>query len=283
MKKLELGPIGMSLNVSADGAHLREAAELEDLGYSTIWLAGGQLDSLDPLIDIVRATSSILVGSSIIPLDVYSSEQVAATFADIETDHPGRLIVGLGGPQRPKALQAMNDFLDRLDTAEPPVPVNRRVLAANGPRKLELARDRFAGALPLLVTPGYTATARRILGADSTLIVSQFVVLDTDPGRARETARGPLRFLLGGGIPGYTANVRRMGFTDDEISGLSDRLVDALVVWGDADAIVARVDEHRQAGAAQVALGVLAEGAQPRPIQAARQLAVQLLSRPTAQ
>ncbi|MDQ2846344.1 MAG: TIGR03620 family F420-dependent LLM class oxidoreductase [Actinomycetota bacterium] len=278
MKKLELGPSGMSLNVSTDGAHLREAAELEDLGYSTIWLAGGQLDSLDPLTEIIRATSSILVGSSIIPLDVYSSEQVAATFADIETDHSGRFIVGLGGPQRPKALQAMNDFLDRLDTAEPPVPVGRRVLAANGPRKLELARDRFAGAMPLLVTPGYTARARRILGVDSTLIVSQFVVLDTDPGRARETARGPLRFLLGGGIPGYTANVRRMGFTDDEISSLSDQLVDALVVWGDADAIVARVDEHRRAGADQVALAVLAEGSQPRPIQAARQLAAQLLS-----
>lgn len=278
MKQLELGPIGMSLNVAADGAHLREAAELEDLGYSTIWLAGGQLSSLDPLTEIIRATSSLLVGSSIIPLDVYSSEQVAYTFADIETDHPGRFIVGLGGPQRPKAMRAMNDFLDRLDAADPPVPADRRVLAANGPRKLKLARDRFAGAVPLLVTPGYTATARGILGADSTLIVSQFVVLDTDPGRARETARGPLRFLLGGGIPGYTANLRRMGFTDDDISSLSDRLVDALVAWGDADAIVARVDEHRRAGADQVALGVLAEGEQPGPIQGARQLAARLPS-----
>lgn len=276
MSKLQLGPIGVALNVSADDGHLKEAAELEELGYATIWLPGGQIDSLDRIATLVRATSKVPVGSGIIPLDVYQPAEVARLYAGLEDTAPGRFVVGLGGPQKSqRPLQALNGYLDRLDQATPPVPAERRILAALGPRKLELARDRFAGAIPLLVTPGYTRDARRRLGDRPTLIVSQMVVPDTNAERAREAARGPLRFLSG--VRGYPANFARMGFTSTDIEQLSDHLVDELVTWGDTETIAARAREHLAAGADQVALTILGTGSPGAFLDAARQLAGNLL------
>lgn len=267
MAKLELGPIGIALNITADDAYLDQAAEMERLRYSTIWVPGGQLKSLDLIAKIVRATTTIPVASGIISPDVYDADAVRRLHAELD---PGRFVVGLGGPQKPRALRALNDYLDALDAAEPPVPAGRRILAALGPRKLQLARDRCAGAIPLLVTPAYTRDARRILGDDSTLIIDQMVVLDDDPARARETARRPLRFLSG--VAGYVENFARMGFTEHDIAELSDPLVDALVAWGSPDEIAARVREHRAAGADQVVLAALTDGDQPGPIEVAREL-----------
>ncbi len=271
MSKLALGPIGVTVNVPAGDTHLRDAAELEELGYSALWLPGGQLDSLGRIAEIIGATTSVPVGSAIISLDVYPPAAVIQLHAELEASAPGRFLAGLGGPQKPRPMRALNDFLDRLDHAVPPLPAGRRILAALGPRKLELARDRSAGAIPLLVTPAYTEQARGILGEESTLVISQMIVLDTDASRARETARTPLRFLSG--ISGYRANFARMGFTESDIAGLSDRLVDDLVTWGDAGTITARVHEHLAAGADQVALTILSQGGQPRPVEAARELA----------
>jgi probable F420-dependent oxidoreductase len=269
---LKLGPIGVALNASPGDAHLKDAAELEALGYATIWLPGGQIDSLDRITKLVAATSTVPVGSGIIPLDVYQPAEVARLYARLEDSAPGRFIAGLGGPQKAqRPLRALNDFLDQLDQASPPVPPQRRILAALGPRKLELARDRFAGAIPLLVTPAYTQNARRILGDQPTLIVSQMTVLATDAARAREAARRPLRFLSG--VRGYPANFARMGFSDTDISQLSDHLVDELVTWGDTEAISTRVGEHLAAGADQVALTILDTDAPGGFIGAARQLA----------
>jgi probable F420-dependent oxidoreductase len=276
MSKLDVGRIGIALNVTADETYLHEAAEAERLGYSTIWLPGGQIDNLDRIAKIVRATMAIPVASAIISADVYAPDAVLKLYADLQATAPGRFVVGLGAPQKPRSLAALNDYLDKLDEGDPPVPAGRRILAALGPRKLELARDRCAGAIALLVTPSYTAAARHILGEDSTLVVDQMLALDTDASHARETARGPLRFLSG--VGGYVANFERMGFSSTDISDLSDRLVDDLVVWGDADTIAARVSEHLEAGADQVVLGVLNEGSQPGPIEAARQLADKLLT-----
>ncbi len=269
MSKLKLGPVGVALNVS--DTYLDEAAELEDLGYSAIWLPGGQIDRLGRLADLLRATRSIPVGASIVSLDVYDPGAIAAFYAEAEAGAPGRLVVGLGGPQIPRPLAALNGLLDRLDQAEPPVPAERRMLAALGPRKLAVARDRSAGALVLLLTPAYLAEARRILGDQSTLAVDQMLVLDADPARARETARRPLRFLAG--LPGYAASFARMGFTEQEIAEVSDRMVDELVFWGDAAAVGARIGQQLRAGADHVLLHVLTENGQPGPAQAARRLA----------
>lgn len=277
MSKLDLGPVGVALTVSE--TYLDEAAELERLGYTTIWLPGGQIDDLGRLGQLIQATRAVPVASAIIPVDVYRPDQVTALYAELQAGAPGRFVAGLGGPQRQsRPLQALNGYLDQLDRAQPPVPASRRLLAALGPRKLELARDRSAGAILLLVTPGYTATARQLLGEEPSLVVGLMLVLDTDATRARGTARRPLRFLSG--LRGYRASFARMGFTDADIAGLADPLVDQLVAWGDADAIATRIGQHLRAGADHVMLHVLGEGGQPSPIEAARRLAGRLQTIP---
>jgi probable F420-dependent oxidoreductase len=267
--KLGLGPVGVALSVS-DG-YLAEAGEVEQLGYSAVWLSGGQIDSLGRLSDLALATTAIQVASAIISLDVYSPDAITGLFAQLEESAPGRFVPGLGGPQQPRSLQALNAALDDLDRAEPPVSAQRRLLAALGPRKLELARDRCAGAILLLVTPAYIGAARHVLGDQAALVVDQMLVLDSDAARARETARRPLRFLSG--LRGYRASFARMGFTDSEINGLSDKLTDELVIWGDADTVTARIRGQLRAGADHVVLHVLSEGSQPGQIEVARSLA----------
>ncbi|MBA3309882.1 MAG: LLM class F420-dependent oxidoreductase [Nocardioidaceae bacterium] len=278
MTKLDLGPIGVTLNYGDWEALLDAAPELEELGYSTIWVSGGQIDDLGRIADVVRATRKVPVATGIIPVDVFPSDAVAEAYAEIEGTHPGRFVVGLGGAHGPKPLQTLGGYLDRLDEAKPRVPEARRVLAALGPRMLDLARDRTAGACPLLVTPEYAAQARALLGGDSMLAVQQCVVLDTDATRAREAARELIGFL--GGVTGYPAHLRRMGFGEDEVTQLSDRLVDALVAWGDEDTINARVSEHLEAGADHVAVTVLnTTGSSGPPLEQWRQLANALITR----
>jgi probable F420-dependent oxidoreductase len=143
---------------------------------------------------------------------------------------------------------------------------------------LQLARDRAAGAYPLLVTPGYTARARSVLGPDAALVVGQFVIIEPDPEQARALARGLLGSMTARG-GGYAANLGRMGFAEDEIAQLSDRLVDAVVAWGDLDAVAARVAAHLRAGADQVALSVVsADPPGALPVSQWRQLAKALIS-----
>ena len=146
------------------------------------------------------------------------------------------------------------------------------MLAALGPRMLELARDRTAGAHPYLVTPDHTATARDLLGVGPLLATEVMVVLDDDPEQARAVARQHLsRYMV---LPNYTNNFLRHGFTEDDLrDGGSDRLVDGLIAWGDLDAIAARVGEHHAAGADHVCIQVLEADAAALPRDAWRRLA----------
>ncbi|GAB3285757.1 TIGR03620 family F420-dependent LLM class oxidoreductase [Parasphingorhabdus pacifica] len=269
------GRVGVTAEVRSRANFADDAVALEKLGYSTIWVHGGQLQTLDPLTGIIRATRSIGVGSAIIPAEAFAASSVAATYADIEETHPGRFIVGVGGGHGPRPLWTMNAYLDELDAAAPPVPASSRGLAALGPRKLELARERSGGAITQLITPEYAARARTVLGEETKLITGLFVVPETDSGTARETARGPLRFLSG--IGGYQSSFRRMGFTDEDVDALSDRLVDGLVAWGDADAVAGRVAELVDAGSDQVVLSVLPTEADPDPSPAWEALAERLI------
>ncbi len=260
MTKLALGSIGVVVGRPGDGdVFVNAATELAELGYSTIWLAGPQIQSLDQIGDVVRLTPKARLATGVISVDRFEASAVAAAYAEIEARHPGRLIVGLGGGHRRRPLQTLAGYLDALDTNAPTLPVGARILAALGPRMLLLAGHRAAGAYPLLVTPDYTAQARSLLGEYSTLVVGQFVVVEPDPERARVLARGPLRFMTAPS-GAYAANLHRMGFSEDEIAHLSDRLVDAVVAWGDVDTIAARITEHLHAGADQVALSVVDEG-----------------------
>lgn len=272
MSKVQVATVGAVLDPGA-GDLTASAVELEKLGVKTVWLSGGPLENLGQVAAVVRATEQVRVATGILAVDRFASDEVAALYSDLEATHPGRFVVGLGGAHGAKPLQTLNAYLDRLDA----VPLADRVLAALGPRMLDLASERAGGALPVLVTPEYTAQARVRLGADTALVVEQLVVVDAGAERARAAARVPLSFLSQS--PAYRANFRRMGFTDDEIFQLADRLVDALVPWGDATAVAAHITGHLQAGADHVAVLVVA-GAPDTPLMDSwRELTGMLLAR----
>jgi probable F420-dependent oxidoreductase len=141
---------------------------------------------------------------------------------------------------------------------------------------LELARDRTSGAYPFLVTAGYTAEARKVLGPDKLLAVSHLVVLKADPAQARAIARDTLSFFTG--LPSYAASLRRQGFSDSDLANLPDKMVDSLVAWGTPDEIATKLREHHAAGADHVAINVITGVTGPQPIDEWRALAPALLS-----
>ncbi|MFF5402136.1 LLM class F420-dependent oxidoreductase [Streptomyces misionensis] len=236
------------------------AAELEELGYGAIWLGGNSTAA--NAAPLIGATGRITVGTSIQSVWQREAAETAADFAELESAHPGRFVLGLGvshgpmvqGYQRPYA--AMVGYLDELDKAG--VPADRRVLAALGPKMLKLSGDRAAGAIPYLVTPEHTAKAREILGEQPLLAPELKVVLEADPARAREIARAYLsRYLK---LPNYTNNFLRLGFTEADVAdGGSDQLIDAVFAWGDDTRVRERVNAFHEAGADHVALQVVTE------------------------
>lgn len=268
------GRIGVTLTFGDWRELLAAAPELEQLGYAAIWISGGQLEGLSRVAATLRATRRVPVATGIIPVDVFSSDAVATAYTEIEADHPGRFLVGLGGAHGPNPRQTLNDHLSRI---EPVVPADRTLLAALGPRMLTLAGERTAGAFPLLATPDYTARARARLGPQPALVVQHPVVVDTDPARARAAGRWLLDQLAG--VTGYQAHFHRMGFAAEEVGTGSDRFVDALVSWGDPDSIAVRVGQHLDAGADQVAVTVLPTEVDGRaPLRQWRRLAEILIS-----
>ncbi|MEV6544803.1 LLM class F420-dependent oxidoreductase [Streptomyces sp. NPDC051665] len=251
------------------------AAELEQLGYGAVWLGGSS--AARHAVPLIEATSTLAVGTSIQSIWQYDAAESAASFAELEAAHPGRFLLGLGvshaklADQYRRPYSALVSYLDALDTAG--VPADRRLLAALGPKTLELARDRSAGSIPYLVTPEHTAKARAILGETPLLAPELKVVLETDPTRARTLARDYLAMYLA--LPNYTNNFLRNGFTDSDIAdGGSDRLVDAVFAWGDESQIRARIDAFLAAGADHVALQVVDGAARDSlPREAWRKLA----------
>jgi probable F420-dependent oxidoreductase len=157
----------------------------------------------------------------------------------------------------------MREFLDGLDAAEPPVPRDERCLAALGPKMLDLSAERSLGALSYFVPVEHTRFARQRLGAGEVLATELACVLDTDGERARAKARRYARMYLG--LRNYTSNLRRFGFTDEDIAGEgSDRLIDAIVPQGTADEIAAVAREHLDAGADHVCLQPVGVSGMPR-------------------
>jgi probable F420-dependent oxidoreductase len=156
----------------------------------------------------------------------------------------------------------MSRYLAEMDAAvaaSPLTPVPfARVLAALRPRMLELARDHADGAHPYFVPPAHTPMAREILGPDRLLIPEQAIALISDPSEARHVARRHMATYLA--LPNYLNSLRHLGFGDDDTAGGgSDRLVDAIVAWGDEQAIIDRVIELRSSGADHVVVQPLAD------------------------
>ncbi|WP_435272531.1 LLM class F420-dependent oxidoreductase [Streptomyces parvulus] len=250
------------------------AAELEQLGYGALWLGGNT--SAAHAAPLIAATSRLVVGTSIQSIWEHEVAETAASFAELEVAHPGRFVLGLGVSHGPRVKEysrpysTMVDYLDGLDRAG--MRSGHRVLAALGPKMLDLSRDRAAGAIPYLVTPEHTAQARERLGAAPLLAPEFKVVLDSDPARARATARAYLgRYLA---LPNYTKNFLNLGFTDADVAdGGSDRLIDAVFAWGDDDTVRTRIDAFLGAGADHVALQVVEDDMSRAPREGWRRLA----------
>ncbi|ONH61902.1 LLM class F420-dependent oxidoreductase [Frankia sp. CcI49] len=270
-----------------DPAEVTEAAaELEELGYRALWIpdVGGPV--LDAVGALLTATSRVTIATGILNLWMHDPVDVAAGFAALTAAHGDRFLMGIGVSHAPlidaaeagryrRPLAAMSAFLDGLDKAETPVPAQDRVLAALGPKMLELAGSRARGAHPYLVTPEHTRQVRERLGAGPLVLPEQTVILTTDADEAHTIGRGWLAGYLG--LPNYANNVRRLGFTDEDITSVSDRLFDALIAWGDEEAVGRRVAEHHAAGADHVCIQVLTADQQAFPREQWRRLAAALL------
>ncbi len=266
------------------------AVELEELGYDALWVPDVGGDVFGAVDNLLGATRSTIVATGILNVWMHAATETAARHAELQAAHNGRFLLGLGISHQPlidrfkepgtyqRPLATMAAYLDELDAAPTPVANDDRVLAALGPRMLELAGTRAGGTHPYLVTPELTAAARAGVGPDALVAIEQGVVLETDPVNARAVARTNLATYFG--LPNYTNNWKRQGFTDDDLAdGGSERLVDALVVWGDDEAIAARVQEHRDAGADHVCIQVLTDDSASMPRDAWRRLAPVLTSR----
>ena len=286
MTKLLMGTgVWSSALRNGDAGEIAAAAgELESLGYRAMWIPDIGGDVFGAVENLLGATTTATIATGILNLWMHTAEETAAQHVTLTTTHGDRFLVGIGishamlidakieaGAYR-QPLANTRAFLDALDAAPVPLAVQDRALAALGPRMLELAATRTAGVHPYLVTPEHTHLAREAVGPDALVATEQGVVLETDPERARTIARANLAnyFLL----PNYTSNWKRLGFTDDEIAGSgSDRLIDALVAWGDEAAIAARIKEHRDAGASHVCIQVLTDTPRALPMDQLRILA----------
>ncbi|TAM67415.1 MAG: LLM class F420-dependent oxidoreductase [Mycobacterium sp.] len=266
---MDLGKVGVwaaGLRFADPGATRACAAELEELGFTALWLPGGAnpgtLDAAQTLLD---ATRSIPIATGIVNIWMEDATDLAAQAARIQTTHPSRLLLGVGvshgpvvGEQYHRPLAAMRDYLDRLDGAPVPVPIERRIIAAIGQRMLALARERAGGSHPYLMPPEHTHRAREALGSGKLLAPEQTVVLETDSNTARAAGRQFLATYMQ--LPNYADNWRRvLGFDDTDFAdGGSDRLVDALIAWGDEETVLRRVEAHLHAGADHVCIQVAA-------------------------
>jgi probable F420-dependent oxidoreductase len=280
---VDLGRFGVwwsgSWRAAADPT-LDVAAELESLGYGALWSSGGFDPGFSPRFGrLLAATQRVAVASGIVSMWTGAPADVGPAVADLEATFPGRFLLGIGASHGPavsnysRPYSHMVAYLDALDALPIPVPVQRRVLAALGNRMLELAAQRAVGAHPYFVPVEHTTRARSILGSAPLLAPEVAVVLETDRTTARGLARDYARLYLG--LPNYTQNLRTFGFDDRDIDGGgSDRLIDAVIPWGDAARIADRIREHHDAGADHVCLQVVSSsGRDGFPLAEYRELA----------
>jgi probable F420-dependent oxidoreductase len=272
-----LGPVGVWLGSLARATvdEERDAARrIERWGYGSLWtgerIGGREAFAHQAL--LLAATERLLTGTGIANIWARHPATMQGGADTLAEAWPGRFLLGIGishevavarsGQTYERPLERMRSYLDGMDAARDATPSTGpsapRLLAALRPRMLTLARERTDGAHPYFVPPSHTPVARGILGADRLLIPEQAVVLERSPDEARRIARAHMEMYLQ--LPNYVNNLLALGFSDSDVSGGgSDRLVDAIVAWGDEAAIAARVREHLDGGADSVLLQPLGE------------------------
>jgi probable F420-dependent oxidoreductase len=268
------------------------ARDLEALGYPVVWIPEtlGNKEVFSHAAILLAATSRLVIATGIANIHARDPMAMANGAKGLGEAYPGRLVLGIGVSHAPSVatrggtygppLATMRAYLDAMAAApfggpepEPPVPL---VLAALGPRMLELAAERTDGAHPYFVPVEHTSIARRHLGAEPFLGVEQTAVLTTDAAEGRRIGRAFARAYLA--LPNYANNLRRLGWSDTDLAGDgSDRLIDAVVAWGDVDAIVARVRAHLDAGADHVCVQFRGDVNSDPALEAYRELAAALL------
>jgi probable F420-dependent oxidoreductase len=274
---------------------VRDAArEVETLGYRALWTGeavGREVFSAAQL--LLAATDSLVVATGIANIWARDALATAAGQLALGEAYPDRFILGIGashkrlldvrGGEYQKPLAHMRSYLDGMDDgydvyrAVQPATRPPRLLAALGPKMLELSRDRADGAHTYFVPPEHTARAREILGGDKLLVPEQVCVLSDDIATARDIARRHTTSYLR--LPNYTGNLERFGFeTADFADGGNDRLVDTICVCGDAETIAGRVQAHLDAGADHVAVQVLVDDRRGLPRREWAELAPALLA-----
>jgi probable F420-dependent oxidoreductase len=266
--RAEIGRFGIWRSASLVTPEI--AVGIERLGFGALWLGSspdGDLAQAEALLD---ATTRLTLATSIVNMWKDQAGLVARSYARVQQRHPGRFLLGVGAGHREatqqyaKPYETLARYVD--DLVADGVPRDGVVLAALGPRVLRLAGDATAGAIPYLVPPEHTAQARALLGPGPLLAPEHKVVLDTDPARARALGRSRVRtpYL---GLVNYTSNLRRLGWSEEDVSGDgSDALIDALVAHGSPAEVATQVTRHLDAGADHVCLQLITEeGADPLP------------------
>ena len=274
---LDLGPVGLwcgAFDAHPTATAQEAARRAEALGYRTLWIP--ETVGRDPFVmatNLLAATDGLRLATGIANIYARDAVTMKASQYSLAEAYPDRFLLGLGvshdhlvnrvrkhAYDRP--LAKMREYLDDMDAAMylsvPPASEPPRVLAALGPKMLETAASRAAGAHPYFTTPAHTAVARKVLGDGPVLAPEQMVVVEEDPTTARGIARSAMVMYLR--APNYQNSLVREGFDPAEFAdpaNPSDRLVDAIVAWGSTDRIAARVQEHLAAGADHVCVQVL--------------------------
>jgi probable F420-dependent oxidoreductase len=281
-----LGPLGIwspELRFGDPPQTVAAAAELEALGFDTLWIpdVGGPV--FEAVERLLAATQHAVVATGILNVWMHDPAEVAGALDRLERAFPGRFLLGLGISHAPivddghpgryaAPLSTMRAYLDALDAAARGGGRPRRVLAALAPKMMALASERALGIHPYLVPVSHTRLARLTLGDDALIAQELSVILDSDPEKSRQLARHDLETYLG--LPNYTNTWKRLGFTDADLAdGGSDELVDALYAWGTVAQIGERVGEYRSAGADHVCLRAVVSDTGRVPLPEWRELA----------
>jgi probable F420-dependent oxidoreductase len=277
------------LSAADEGAAIRE---YERLGFRAVWYpeSVGSKEVFAHSAILLAASERVIAAPGIASIYARDPMAMANGARAIAEAYPGRFVLGIGVSHAPsvqmrggsygKPVETMAAYLDGMaaasfagpDTGEP-VPL---VLAALGPRMLELAAQRTDGAHPYFVPVEHTPMARDAMGPEACLAVEQTAVLSTDPDEARRIGRAFAKHYLA--LPNYANNLRRLGWSDEDIANEgSDRLIDAVIAWGDVDAIVARVKAHLDGGADHVCVQLRAESSADPALAGYAELASALL------
>lgn len=264
--RARLGRVGVWFGAMGawSAARERETASLiEDLGYRSLWITEFHKDAFAHAGLLLAATARLTVATGIANIWAREPETLVAGADALGEAWDGRFVLGVGighaafVPRYHRPYETTRDYLARMHAARyaaaPPAEPVPWLLAALRPRMLALAAEQTLGSHPYFVPVEHTAAARAALGPDRLLAPELAVVLDTDPETARNTARRHTRQYLA--LPNYVNNLRALGWAEEDLTGDgSDRLVDAIVAWGDVEAITGRVEEHLAAGADHVCI-----------------------------